>query len=113
MIALVPRSRTITPAVPREIAVHDGLAYSLWLPEDGRDVRGGVVILHGAGSCKESHHDYARLLVAARYAAISSDERGHGATEGVLDSRATVDFVAIAGLPRSRVVDPAAPVAVR
>ena len=113
MIALVPRSRTITPAVPREIAVHDGLAYSLWLPEDGRDVRGGVVILHGAGSCKESHHDYARLLVAARYAAISFDQRGHGASDGVMDGRAIEDIVAISGLLRSRVGDPDAPVALR
>jgi uncharacterized protein len=113
MIAPVPRSRTITPVVPREIAVHDGLAYSLWLPEDGRDVRGGVVILHGAGSCKESHHDYARLLVAARYAAISFDQRGHGASEGVMDGRAIEDIVAIAGLLRSRVGDPDAPVALR
>jgi uncharacterized protein len=113
MIAPVPRSRTITPVVPREIAVHDGLAYSLWLPEDDRDVRGGVVILHGAGSCKESHHDYARLLLAARYAAISFDQRGHGASEGVMDGRAIEDIVAMADLLRSRIGDPDAAVALR
>ena len=110
MIAPVPRSRTITPVLPREIAVHDGLAYSLWLPDE---VRGGVVILHGAGSCKESHHDYARLLVSARYAAISFDQRGHGASEGVMDGRAIEDIVAMADLLRSRIGDPGASLALR
>ena len=52
-----------TPAPPAELGELDGLAYSLWLPD--ADPWAGVVILHGAGSCKESHHDYAR---AARYA---------------------------------------------
>jgi uncharacterized protein len=110
MIAPVPRSRTITPVLPREIAVHDGLAYSLWLPDE---VRGGVVILHGAGSCKESHHDYARLLVSARYAAISFDQRGHGASEGVMDGRAIEDIVAMADLLRSRIGEPEVRVALR
>ena len=113
MIARVPRPRTITPVLPREIAVHDGLAYSLWLPDEGREVRGGVVILHGAGSCKESHHDYARLLVSARYAAISFDQRGHGASEGIMDGRALEDVVAMAELLRSRLGEPQAPVALR
>jgi pimeloyl-ACP methyl ester carboxylesterase len=110
MIAPVPRSRTITPVLPREIAVHDGLAYSLWLPDE---VRGGVVILHGAGSCKESHHDYARLLVSARYAAISFDQRGHGASAGVMDGRAIEDIVAMAGRLRSRIGDHEVRVALR
>jgi pimeloyl-ACP methyl ester carboxylesterase len=106
----VPRARTITPVVPQEIAVHNGLAYSLWLPDE---VRGGVVILHGAGSCKESHHDYARLLVSARYAAISFDQRGHGASQGVMDGRVVQDIVAMADLLRSRIGDPGVGVALR
>jgi alpha-beta hydrolase superfamily lysophospholipase len=113
MIALVPRPRTITPVVPRETSVHDGLAYTLWLPEADRDVRGGVVILHGAGSCKESHHDYARLLVAARYAAISFDQRGHGASDGPMDGRAIADVCTMADLLRSRIGGPDAPIALR
>jgi alpha-beta hydrolase superfamily lysophospholipase len=106
----VPRARTIIPVVPQEVAVHDGLAYSLWLPDE---VRGGVVILHGAGSCKESHHDYARLLVSARYAAISFDQRGHGASQGVMDGRVVQDIVAMADLLRSRIGDPGVGVALR
>ena len=113
MIARVPRSRTITPVVPREIAVHDGLAYSLWLPEDGKPIRGGVVILHGAGSCKESHYDYARLLLSGGFAAISFDQRGHGASEGVMDGRAIEEIVAMADLLRSRIGDPGAAIALR
>ena len=113
MIAAVPRSRTITPVVPREIAKHDGLCYSLWLPEEDRTARRGVVILHGAGSCKESHYDYARLLVSAGYAAISFDQRGHGASEGVMDGRAIEDIVAMADLLRSRIGDPGTAVALR
>jgi pimeloyl-ACP methyl ester carboxylesterase len=113
MIAPVPRPRTITPVVPREIAVHDGLVYSVWLPEAGRAVRGGVVILHGAGSCKESHYDYARLLVSVGYAAISFDQRGHGASEGVMDGRAIEDIVAMAALLRSHIGDPGAAIALR
>ena len=53
-----------TPAPPAELGELDGLAYSLWLPE--ADPWAGVVILHGAGSCKESHHDFARAARAAR-----------------------------------------------
>ena len=113
MIAPVPRPRTITPVVPREIAVHDGLAFSLWLPSGDGPVRGGVVILHGAGSCKESHYDYARLLVSARYAAISFDQRGHGASEGVIDGRVIDDIAAMTELLRARIGDSQAPVALR
>ena len=51
-----------TPAAP-ELGTHDGLAYALFLPESEPDV--GVVILHGAGSAKESQFDFARGCRAA------------------------------------------------
>jgi uncharacterized protein len=107
----VRRLRTVNVARPAEIAVHDGLAYSLWLP-DGAP-RGGVVILHGAGSCKESHHDYARFLHAAGFAAVAFDQRGHGASQGRMDGRALDDVASIAALLRERIGDLDAPVAVR
>ncbi len=113
MIAPMPRARTITPVLPTEIAVHEGLAYSLWMPEAVTPVRGGVVILHGAGSCKESHHDYARMVRAAGLAAIAVDQRGHGASDGPMDGRVIEDICSIAALLRSRIGDPAAPVALR
>jgi alpha-beta hydrolase superfamily lysophospholipase len=112
MIAGLRRQRTITPVLPREIAAHDGLAYSLWLPEPGVPVRGGVVILHGAGSCKESHHDYARVVLAAGFGAICFDQRGHGASGGLMDARALDDIVGIAQFLRRRLGD-GAPIALR
>lgn len=109
----MPRSRTVTPVLPAEVATHDGLAYSLWLPSGDSAPRGGVVILHGAGSCKESHHDYARVLVAAGFAALAFDQRGHGASDGPMDGRAIADVVAMAELLRTRIGGDRAPVALR
>ena len=97
----VPRPRTVTPQLPSEIGVHDGLAYSLWLPP--APAPAGVVTLHGAGSCKENHHDFARAVLGAGLAAIAFDQRGHGDSEGPLDGRAIDDVVSIAALLRSRI----------
>jgi alpha-beta hydrolase superfamily lysophospholipase len=96
----VPRPRTITPELPSEIGVHDGLAYSLWLPENPL---GGVVVLHGAGSCKENHHDFARAALAADLAAIVFDQRGHGESAGPMDGRALEDVARMTALLRSRI----------
>jgi pimeloyl-ACP methyl ester carboxylesterase len=75
---------------------HDGLAYELVLPE--LQPRGAVVVLHGAGSCKENHRDFARRCAAANLAAIVFDQRGHGASDGALDGRAITDVATIASL---------------
>jgi len=94
--------RTVTPVLPKEVASADGLAYSLWLPADDQQPRGGVVILHGAGSCKENHHDFARAALAAGFAAVAFDQRGHGDSPGPLDDRALEDVAAMADLLRAR-----------
>ncbi len=83
-----------TPAPPAELDQVDGLAYSLWLP-DG-DPWAGLVILHGAGSCTESHHDFARAARAAGLAAVCFDLRGHGETGGRLDARVLDDVATVA-----------------
>lgn len=94
--------------LPSETGVHDGLAYSLWLPASGSKPAsgsmpaGGVVILHGAGSCKENHHDFARAALGAGLAAIVFDQRGHGESEGSMDGGAIDDIATIAALLRSR-----------
>ncbi len=106
------RLRTATEALPTEISAQDGIAYSLWLP-GAAPVRGGVVILHGAGSCKESHHDYARVVFGAGLAAIVIDQRGHGATPGPMDGRVFGDIAAMATLLRERAGDPELPIALR
>lgn len=90
------RKRLPTPAGPAEIGSRDGLVYTLWLPD--RAPEGGVVVLHGAGSCKENHHDMARAARDAGLAAVAFDMRGHGASEGALDGRAIDDVATIAEL---------------
>src|SRR5213076_2700620 len=45
---------------------HNGLAYALWLPDAAASPPPwpGVVVVHGAGSRKENHADFARLAAA-------------------------------------------------
>jgi uncharacterized protein len=91
----------VNDALPAEIGCHDGLAFSLWLPAERVPVRGGVLILHGAGSCKESHHDFARAALATGFAALAFDQRGHGASDGPMDGRILDDVAMMAELMRS------------
>jgi alpha-beta hydrolase superfamily lysophospholipase len=109
----VRRLRTVTVALPSETGRHGGLAYTLWRPPEAAPVRGGVVILHGAGSAKESHHDFARLVLASGYAAICFDARGHGGSEGPLDGRAADDVAVMAAFLRDRTGRPQLPVVLR
>jgi pimeloyl-ACP methyl ester carboxylesterase len=81
---------------PADHGVHEGLAYVLFAPR--RNAAGGVVVLHGAGSQKENHVDFARACVAAGLAAVVFDQRGHGASSGALDERALDDVAAMAAL---------------
>src|ERR687887_640621 len=79
-----------------ELGTTDGLAYALFVP-DG-DASGGVVVIHGAGSCKENHFDFARVLQAAGVAAVVFDQRGHGDSEGALGAGVLDDVATIARL---------------
>jgi alpha-beta hydrolase superfamily lysophospholipase len=96
------------PRRPDREGIESGLAYSLWLPEGSlaepperepvaRRVPAppwpGVVIVHGAGSQKENHADFARLAAAAGWAALAFDARGHGASEGEMSTGAIEDVV--------------------
>ena len=89
-----------TPISP-ELGSHDGLAYALFLPDEEPDV--GVVILHGAGSAKESHFDFARGCRADGMAALAYDARGHGRSEGRFGPGAFDDALAMADLLRAHV----------
>jgi len=80
-----------TPRGPDREDSHRGLAYALWLPDD-EPPRPGVVVVHGAGSRKENHADFARLATASGWAALTFDLPGHGETEGAM-SGAAVDAV--------------------
>jgi pimeloyl-ACP methyl ester carboxylesterase len=109
----MPRQvRTVNPVLPDEMNALDGLAYSLWLPSARLGLRGGIVILHGAGSCKENHHDFARAAVASGFAALAFDQRGHGESQGRMGAEALSDVVAMAELLRARMPRPA-PIALR
>jgi alpha-beta hydrolase superfamily lysophospholipase len=87
-----------TPTPP-ELGVHDGLAYALFLPEGEPDA--GVVVLHGGGSAKESHFDFARGCRADGIAALAYDARGHGESEGSFGPGAIDDVLAMVELLRA------------
>ncbi|MEA2295190.1 MAG: uncharacterized protein QOE86_2829 [Solirubrobacteraceae bacterium] len=76
--------------------MRDGLAYTLWLPK--MPPWGGMVVIHGAQSQKENHHDMARAARDAGMAAVAFDLRGHGETGGRLDGHVLDDVAAMAAL---------------
>jgi alpha-beta hydrolase superfamily lysophospholipase len=78
-----------------------GLAYALWLP-DVPPPWPGVVIVHGAGSRKENHADFARVATATGWGALAFDLPGHGDSEGEMSGAALDDVIAMAQLLRSQ-----------
>jgi alpha-beta hydrolase superfamily lysophospholipase len=84
--------------VPPELGTRDGLSYALFRPEG--EPRAGIVIVHGAGSAKESHFDYARTAVAHDMVALAFDQRGHGRSEGELGAGLIDDALAMCALVR-------------
>ena len=79
-----------------ELGILDGLSHALFRP--AAEPSGGVVVLHGAGSCKENHFDFARLCAASGWAALAYDQRGHGASEPPMSPEAVADVVRMARL---------------
>jgi hypothetical protein len=93
---------------------HKGLAYALWLPDAmgaaDESERGeptsavpaprwpGVVVVHGAGSRKENHADFARIATASGWAAVTFDLTGHGESEGEMSGAAVDDVIAMVQL---------------
>jgi uncharacterized protein len=88
------------PPAPPELGSHDGLSYALFLPDGTPQV--GVVILHGAGSSKESHFDFARGCRDEDMAALVYDARGHGRSDGAFGPGTIGDVLAMAALLRER-----------
>jgi uncharacterized protein len=85
------------PRRPDREGVERGLAYALWLPGD-EPPWPAIVIVHGAGSRKENHADFARLATASGWAALSFDLPGHGRSEPPMSGDAVDDVVAMAAL---------------
>ena len=86
------------PTPPRARRASRGFAYALFVPEGGAEA--GVVILHGAGSAKESHFDFARGCRADGMAALAYDARGHGRSGGAFGPGAIDDALAMVALLR-------------
>ncbi len=99
-------------AMERSTLRNRGLAYSLSLPGDPPP-RPGVVIVHGAGSRKENHADFARLATASGWAALAFDLPGHGESEPAMSGSAVEAVVAMAELLGSQEGVDAGRVAVR
>jgi alpha-beta hydrolase superfamily lysophospholipase len=66
------------PKPPTDGGEAEGRPYLRWLP-DSPPPWPGMLIVHGAGSVKENHADFARACAAAGWAALAYDQRGHGA----------------------------------
>lgn len=79
------------PQQPNELGTLEGIAYALWLPFE-KGPAPAVLVLHGAGSQKENHVDYARAAVAHGFAALTFDNRGHGETDGALGPGVIADM---------------------
>jgi uncharacterized protein len=86
---------------PPELGEHNGLAYAMFLPPAAPEC--GVVILHGAGSAKESHFDFARGCRADGIAALAFDGRGHGGSCGQFGPGAIDDVLEMVALLRRHV----------
>jgi uncharacterized protein len=96
--------RTVRAQPPTETGELDGLAWA-WFAAGGSAAgaaTGGVVVLHGADSRKESHFDFARVCADHGLAALAFDARGHGASPGPLDGRALDDVALMADLLRAK-----------
>jgi uncharacterized protein len=78
-----------------------GLAYALWLPQDPPPWP-AVVIVHGAGSRKENHADFARLATAGSWAALTFDLPGHGDSDAPMSGAAVEDVIAMTRLLKSQ-----------
>lgn len=57
-----------------------------------------MVVLHGAGSRKENHADFARAASGYGWAALTFDQRGHGAAEDEMSPAAIGDVSRMARL---------------
>jgi uncharacterized protein len=97
------------PTQPTDAGITGERPYLLWLP-DSPPPWPGMLILHGAGSRKENHADFARACSSRGWAALAYDQRGHGASGDEMGAGALSDigrmaaFLAeIEGVDRSRI----------
>ncbi len=93
--------RLRTPDGPDERGTHAGRPYWLWQPTSAPPWP-AIVIVHGAGSAKESHADFGRLCAANGWVALSYDQRGHGESADVMAPAALSDVGRLAAFLAER-----------
>jgi uncharacterized protein len=84
-----------SPKAADRRGVHRGRPYELWLPE-AEPPWPAMVIVHGAGSGKENHADFARACNGRGWAALTYDQRGHGDSEDEMTPAALGDVSSMA-----------------
>ena len=104
--------RLRTPDAPDDRGIHEGRPVWLWEP-DSAPPWPAMVIVHGAGSAKESHADFGRACAANGWAALSYDQRGHGESTDAMTPAALGDVGRMAALLAARPGVDAARVCVR
>jgi len=77
------------------------LTATLYLPASGGAPAPGLVVGHGAGSCRASHDDFCRAACARGFVVLALDLRGHGESGGRADGPAELDIVAAAQFLRT------------
>ena len=89
------------PRAPSESGELAGRPYLLWVP-DAPPPWPAMVIVHGAGSAKENHADFARACAGAGWAALAYDQRGHGDGDDEMSPRALTDLGRVAAALAAR-----------
>jgi fermentation-respiration switch protein FrsA (DUF1100 family) len=72
-----------------------GRPYLVWRPRTPPPWP-AMLVLHGAGSQKENHADFARACAARGWLALAYDQRGHGAAEDEMSPSALADVTVMA-----------------
>lgn len=56
------------------------LAYNVWMPEQGTEIKAYVQILHGMAEYSSRYDKFAKFLTKQGFAVFAGDHRGHGHT---------------------------------
>ncbi len=83
------------PSTSSAEGVEGGRPYLLWRPTSPPPWP-GMLVLHGAGSRKENHADFARSAAARGWLALAYDARGHGTAEDEMAPAALSDITRMA-----------------
>lgn len=86
-----------TPSAADRQGTHDGRPYEAWIPSSPPPWP-AMLILHGAGSQKENHSDFARACAASGWVGLTYDQRGHGEATDLMSPAAIGDVGRMASM---------------